>query len=81
MLSSSSIACLLASLGDKELFSPANILQIAMIVDVVRRVLFLLLVATFLANSSKISFSWNEWNVLPFCTHYQNWISFPGLLG
>ena len=71
----------LASLGDKELFSNANILQIAMIVDVVRRVVFLLIVATFLANSSHISFSWNEWNVPPFCTHYQNWIPFPGLLG
>ena len=47
----------LASLGDKELFSNANILQIAMIVDGVRRVVFLLIVATFLANSSHISFS------------------------
>ena len=44
MLSSYSNACLSASLGDKGLFSTANILQIA---DVVRPVVFLL----FLANS------------------------------
>ena len=42
MLSSSSIACLLVSFGGKELFSPANILQTAKIVDVVRQVVFLL---------------------------------------
>ena len=39
MLSSSSISCLLASLGDKGLFSTANILQIAVLV---RRVVVLL---------------------------------------
>ena len=39
MLSLSSIARLLASLGDKGLFNSANILQTA---DVVRRVIFLL---------------------------------------
>ena len=37
-------ACLLASLGDKGLFSSANILQIA---DVVRRVIFLLFLLCF----------------------------------
>ena len=40
MLSSSSVACLLASVGDKGLISPANILQIA---DVVRQVVMLFL--------------------------------------
>ena len=45
MLSSSSIAaCLLASLGDKGLFSSANILQIA---DVARWVVFLLFLLSF----------------------------------
>ena len=28
--------------------------------------------AMFLANSSPVSSSRNEWKVLPFCTHYQN---------
>ena len=37
-------ACLLASLGDKGLFSCANILQIA---DVVRRIVFLLFLLCF----------------------------------
>ena len=37
-------ACLLASLGDKGLFSSANILQTA---DVVRRVVFLLFLLCF----------------------------------
>ena len=46
-------ACLSASLGDKELFSSANILQLA---RVVRRVVFLLF-SLFLANSSLYSFS------------------------
>ena len=50
------------------LFSSANILQIA---DVVGRIVFLLFLQ-FWANSSPISFSWNEWNVPPFCIHYQN---------
>ena len=40
MLSSSSVACLSARLGDKGLFSSANILQIA---HIVRRVVFLFL--------------------------------------
>ena len=59
MLSSSLISCLSASLADKGLFSSVNI------ADVVRRVVFLL----FLANSSPISSSRNEWNVMPFSTH------------
>ena len=46
-------ACLSASLGDKEFFSSANILQLA---RVVRRVVFLLF-SLFLANSSLYSFS------------------------
>ena len=37
-------ACLSASLGDKELFSSENILQIA---DIVRRVVFLLFLLCF----------------------------------
>ena len=59
-------ACLSASLGDKGLFSSANIPQI---VDVVRRVVFLLFLLCFssqLANSSPISSSWSEWNIPPF---------------
>ena len=46
-------ACLSASLGDKGLFSSANILQLA---GVVRRVVFLLF-SLFLAKSSLYSFS------------------------
>ena len=46
-------ACLSASLGDKGLFSSANILQLA---GVVRRVVFLLF-SLFLANSSPNSSS------------------------
>ena len=57
MLSSSSIAYLSASLGEKGLFSSANILLIA---DVVPQVVLLMLLL-----------SRNEWNVPPFCTHYQ----------
>ena len=53
MLSSPSIACLSASLGDKGLFNTAHILQIA---HVVRRVVFLLFfLLMFLANISPIS--------------------------
>ena len=38
--------------------------------------------AMFLANSSPISPSWNEWNFPPFCTQYQNnGTSSPGILG
>ena len=44
MTSSSSITCLSGSLADKGLFSTANILQI---VDVVRRVVFLLFLLCF----------------------------------
>ena len=59
-------ACLSASLGDIRLFRCANILQIA---DVVCRVVFFAILALFLANSSPISYSWNEWNAPPFCSH------------
>ena len=34
--------------------------------------LALLATCMFLANSSPTSSSWNEWNVPPFCIHYQN---------
>ena len=44
MLSSSSIVCLSARLGDKGLFSAANILQIA---DVFHRVVFLVFLLCF----------------------------------
>ena len=57
-------------LRDKGLLSSAIILHIA------RRCCLssclLAVLAMFLANSSLISSSWNEWNVPPFCTHYQN---------
>ena len=67
-VSSSSIAFLSASLEDKGIFSSANILQVA---DVVRRVVFLL-VLLFLASSLPICSSWNEWNILPFRTFLAN---------
>ena len=58
MLSSPSIACTSASLGDKGLFSTANILRIA---DVIHQVDNLLAVpAMFLANSLPISSSSNR---------------------
>ena len=65
MLSSSSIACLSASLGDKELLSTLQI-YILQLADVVRRIFVVL--AMYLANSSPISSSWNELNVPSFCT-------------
>ena len=49
--------CVSANLGDKGLFSAANVLQIA---DVVRRVVFLLFLLYFLANISPIFSSSNE---------------------
>ena len=60
------------------LFSPANILQIAhAALGVVLTVL-----AMFLANISRSSYSRNEWNVRHFCFHNQNnSTSRPGLLG
>ena len=61
-VSSSWIALLSASLEDKWMFSSANILQVA---DVVRRVVSLLFLL-FLASSSPICSSRNEWNVPPF---------------
>ena len=54
MLSSSSIACLSASLGDKELLSTLQI-YILQLADVVRRIVVVL--AMYLANSSPISSS------------------------
>jgi len=63
-ISSSSIAFLSASLEDKGMFSSANILQVA---NVVRPVVFFLLLL-FLASSSPICSSRNEWNVPPFRT-------------
>ena len=65
MLSSSSIACLSASLGDKKLLSTLQI-YILQLADVVRRIVVVL--AMYLANSSPISSSWNELNVPSFCT-------------
>ena len=60
----SSIACLSSSLEDRGMFSSANILQVA---DVVLRVVSLLFLL-FLASSSPIWSSRNEWNVPPFHT-------------
>ena len=70
-----SIDCLSARLGDKGLFSSANILQIAWCCPLV-------VLATFLANSLSTSSSWNEWNVPSyFCIHYHNnSTQSPGLL-
>ena len=60
-------ACLSASLGDRFVqfckYSPNSRC---------RRSNCLLAVLQVWANSSPISFSWNEWNVPPFCIHYQN---------
>ena len=83
MLSSSSSACLSASLGDKAwLFSCANILQIA---DVVHRVVFLLLLLCYLGNKSPISSWWNTGEmflsaILPLTTKTTQPRP-PGLLG
>ena len=79
MLSSSSLVCLSARLGDKRLtvqyckYSPNSRCRPSSCL--------LAVLAMFLANSSPISSSWNEWNVPSFCTHCQNnSISSPGLL-
>ena len=62
-----------------ELFSSANISQIA---DVTFQVVFFAVLSIFLAIISPTSYSRNEWNVCHFCFHNQNnSTSSPGLLG
>ena len=66
-VSSFSIARVSASLGDKGLFSTANILKIGDVIHQVDNRLAVL--AMFLTNSPPVSSLWNERNVPPFCTH------------